>query len=62
MAMTAPEVRFAVGEGPDGRKYLVVNLSGEFPTMREVAAFFRESGEYMIEHADRVGDPSHDED
>ena len=62
MAMTAPEIRFAVGDDPDGKKHLVVNLSGEFPTMREVAAFLRESGEHLIEQADRVGDSSDSED
>ena len=63
-SMTNPpkDIRYAVGEAPDGRKHLVINLSGEFPTSEDVAAFLRESGEYLIEQADLFGDSSDDGD
>ena len=49
MEMTLPDIRMAVAEDPDGKKHLVVNLSGEFETGEEVAAFLRKSGEQLLE-------------
>ena len=55
MEMTLPDIRMAVAEGPDGKKHLVINLSGEFETGEEVAAFFRKSGEQLMERGDLDG-------
>lgn len=51
MKMALPDIRMAVGEARDGKKHIVVNLSGEFQTDEEVVAFLRKSGEQLMERS-----------
>lgn len=62
MEMTLPDIRMAVAEDPDGKKHLVVNLSGEFETGEEVAAFLRKSGEQLLERGQVDGHSSNGSD
>ena len=62
MLTMSNDLRFGLGEAPDGMRHLVLNLGGEFRTNAEIGAYMKEYGEKLIVYGARLAELPDDED
>lgn len=62
MLMMSNDLRFGVGETPDGKRHLVLNLGGEFRTNAEIGAYMKDYGEKLVLYGAHLAELRDDED